>query len=342
MTLLDIAKELQSLLARLQDISLWPPGEAAGTLIRLLGTAARGALFKPDRQPEDVELAAAEWRKAPQPWEAAELGLGTTQRAQQTLDAMSPAERVEAERLLEEESDPERKAWILAAIGSGLSGTALVAYARRLASLNPEQVRALDPIREDNACQFVQPDGATCGSSVIVMSRMLNDPAYAMYIQTGIDPRGVLPDATGTSPGKRFGDAALAMHDETNRWWPKFLGTLPGAVDDQMSHPDHPAGVPGTTYRSRLVDPKAPEVTYDAILDAVSRGHIVPLYCYGINQPGTGAHVTLIVGASGDTVTVYDPGRGGTFTMTRDEFNRGDLRGPTTWTTPLSVGLPEE
>ena len=60
MTLLDIAKELQSLLARLQGISLWPPGEAARTLIRLLGTAARGALFKPDRQPEDVELAAAE------------------------------------------------------------------------------------------------------------------------------------------------------------------------------------------------------------------------------------------------------------------------------------------
>lgn len=501
MTLLDVAKELQSLLAKLQDISLWPPDEAARTLFRLLGTVARVALFKPDPQPENIELAAAEWRKATRLWDTAELDLGATQRgitdsvwdgeagescrsslsatrvrfnsvsqatqhveqalrtcstdmasarslhgeghrdllsaaapinllqlpwdlasevadrialagtgigklikaytdadeairacgasmqagldgvqlprhtapgmsaidqtnlpssagglqqdtgplrgntaerAQQALDAMSAAERAEAERLLEEESDPGKKAWLLAAIGSGLTGTALAAYAQQLASMSPQQVRDLDPTNKDAVGQFVQPDDTTCGSSTIVMSRMINDPAYAMYIQTGIDPRGVLPDATAMTPKERFAQAALAMHDETNQLWPQAWGTLPQAVDDQMSHPDHPAGVPGTTYRSRLVDPNAPEPTYDAILDAVSRGHTVPLYSYGINQPGSGAHVTLVVGASGDTVTVYDPGRGGTFTMTRDEFNRGDLTGPTTWTTPLSVSLPED
>lgn len=501
MTLLDVAKELQSLLAKLQGISLWSPVDAAHTLIRLLVTAARVALFKPDPQPENIELAAADWRKATQLWDAAELDLGSTQRgitasvwdgeagescrsslsatrvrfdsvsqatqhveqalrtcstdmasarslhgegyrdllsaaapinllqlpwdlasevadrialagtgigklikaytdadqairacgasmqagldgvqlprhtapgmsaidqtnlpssaggyqqdtgplrgntaqrAQQALDAMSPDERAQAEHLLGEAADPEKKAWILAAIGSGLTGTALAAYASQLASLDSDQMGVLDPLSAKNVGRFTQPDRTTCGSSTIVMSRMINDPAYAMYIQTGIDPRGVLPDATGTSPEKRFGNAALAMHDETNQWWPQAWGTLPQAVDDQMSHPDHPAGVPGTTYRSRLVDLSAPEPTYDAILDAVSRGHTVPLYSYGINEPGSGAHVTLVVGASGDTVTVYEPGKGKFVTMTRNEFNQADLRRPTSWTTPLSVSLPED
>ncbi|MDO4785000.1 MAG: hypothetical protein Q3997_07955 [Propionibacteriaceae bacterium] len=501
MTLLDIAKGLQTVLAKLQGISLWPPTEAVRTLLRLVETAARMATVKPGPQPENIELAAAEWHKATQLWEAAELDLGSTQRgltvgvwdgeagegcrsslfatrvrfdsvsqatqhvgqalrtcatdmararslhdaghrdllsalapisllqlpwdlasevsdriavvgagignliraytdadrairacgagmqagldgarlprhtvpglsaidqtnlpssaggyqqdtgplrgntaqrAQQALEAMSPDERAQVERLLEEESDPEKKPWILAAIGSGLTGTALAAYARQLGSLDSDQMRVLDPLSAKNVGRFTQPDRTTCGSSTIVMSRMINDPAYAMYIQTGIDPRGVLPDATGTSPEKRFGHAALAMHDETNEWWPQAWGTLPQAVDDQMSHPDHPAGVPGTTYRSRLVDLSAPEATYDAILDAVSRGHTVPLYSYGINEPGSGAHVTLVVGASGDTVTVYEPGEGKVVTMTRNEFNQADLRGPTSWTTPLSVSLPED
>lgn len=135
------------------------------------------------------------------------------------------------------------------------------------------------------------------------------------------------------------------MHDTTNTWWPQALGTLPGAVDEQMSHPDTPAGVPGTTYEYSLIDPKSPDQSYDAIVDAVSKGHTVPMYAYGINgTSGSGAHVTLVVAADQDTITVYNPGNtaSGLVTLTREQFNNGEVREALGWDVPLTASLPKE
>lgn len=224
-------------------------------------------------------------------------------------------------------------------MASGLSGAALAAYARQLATLTPAQLRALDPATASGT--YRQPDDTTCGSSTLVMARMLNDPAYAMYMVTGIDPRGELPDISSLTSAERFGTEAIAMHDRTNTVWPEALGTYPTSVDSQMSAAVSGSGVPGTTYTSAIVDPAAPNATYDRILDAVSRGHAVPMYVYGIQEPGSGAHVTLVVGAEGDVVTVYEPGSGEYRSMTRDEFNSGDVSGAASWTTPLTVSLPD-
>lgn len=269
----------------------------------------------------------------------------TAQRAQEKLDAMSPAEREEVQRLLDGAKDDTQRAWILAAVASGLTGKDLESYANQLSSLTPAQLRDIDPTNPASVSQYTQPDGTTCGSSSIVMSRMLNDPAYAMYIQTGIDPRGILPDQSGMTVQERFHHEALKMHDTTNTWWPQALGTLPGAVDEQMSHPDTPAGVPGTTYEYSLIDPKSPDQSYDAIVDAVSKGHTVPMYAYGINgTSGSGAHVTLVVAADQDTITVYNPGNtaSGLVTLTREQFNNGEVREALGWDVPLTASLPKE
>lgn len=261
------------------------------------------------------------------------------ERAQAALDQMSAADRQAVEALLDAAGNDQQRAWIIAAVASGLGRAALADYARQLATLTPAQLRALDPTTSSGTYQ--QPDSTTCGSSSLVMARMLNDPAYAMYMVTGVDPRGELPDASSLTAAERFGAEAIAMHDRTNTLWPEPLGTFPTSVDGQMSAAASGSGVPGTTYASTIVDPAAPGATYDRILDAVSRGHAVPMYVYGIQEPGSGAHVTLIVGAEGDVVTVYEPGSGEYRSMTREEFTSGDVSGAASWTTPLTVSLPD-
>ena len=92
------------------------------------------------------------------------------------------------------------------------------------------------------------------------MSRMINDPAYAMYVATGHDPvTGVTDPGTGA---QRFAREALAMHERTNAGtdrdgdrqlpWPRSWGTQPWALANEMSAAGG-SGVPGTTYRVHAV-----------------------------------------------------------------------------------------
>lgn len=261
------------------------------------------------------------------------------ERAQAALDAMAPAERAEAEQLLASAADPTRRAWVVAALASGLTGPALASYAKELSSMSESEVAALDPTTTPGT--FTQPDATTCGSSTLVMARMLNDPAYAMYITTGVDPRGELPDLPGAGASDRFDAAALDMHDETNTFWPQALGTFPDSVADQMEDADAPSGVPGSSYQTDIIDPTRPDRTYDDIVEAVEKGHAVPLYSYGIQEPGTGAHVTLVIGTSGDDVIVYEPGSGEYRTMSREAFRDPEATKKVLgWSKTMAVVLP--
>lgn len=269
------------------------------------------------------------------------------ERAQAALDAMSSADRADVEKLLAAAGSADQRAWILAAVASGLTGAALSDFASKARGMSDRQLGALDPTTSSGS--YIQPDGTTCGSSTLVLSRMVNDPAYAMWITTGHDPTGRLPEtpdalATPTTDAinlaTRFGSESRAMHDRTSTTWPEALGTYPTDVDIQMSKHPGGSGVSGVSYSTTIVDPESPDQTYNDILAAVSKGHTVPMYVYGIDAPSSGAHVTLVVAASGDDVTVYDPGDGIYKRMTRIEFNGGDVTGATTWPTPLSVSLP--
>lgn len=225
-------------------------------------------------------------------------------------------------------SDLER-GWIMAGVASGLTGQALANYLARLRLMDKNgQLGDLDPTGHRGS-EVEQPDGTTCGSSSLVMSRMMNDPAYAMWMATGYDP------ATGVTDPRtmeeRFADEAKKMHDRTNSWqdrdgdwqlwWPEGAGTTPAAVANEMSS-EGGSGIPGTNYESTLVDPNDRGAAYDRITSAVEDGHTVPIFVGNEVYPG---HVVLVTGTSGDSVTLYDPASGTDKTISRDEFESGNL-----------------
>ncbi len=200
-------------------------------------------------------------------------------------------------------SDEER-AWIMAAVASGMDGSTLDNYLEHLGGMTPQEIEALDPtgFRDGKAGQ---PDDTTCGSATLVMSRMMNDPAYAMWILTGYDPVTGTQTGDGSEAGQdqRFADAALDMHDKTNSWWqngqpqvpwPEAWGTTPGAVLNEMNHGQ--SGVPGAGYDMQYVDPGDRVATYDRIVAASENGHTVPMFVGSDTAP---RHVVLVTGSTG-------------------------------------------
>ncbi|MCL2092550.1 MAG: hypothetical protein FWH11_15345 [Micrococcales bacterium] len=215
---------------------------------------------------------------------------------------------------------------------------------------------------------FTQPDGTTCGSSSLVMARMLNDPGYAMYIATGYDPHtgqqaspitdnvltrkeaGPVGDPDLLQPQRRFHQAALEMHTQTNgarnndSWqvpWSGAVGTQPWAAAIQMSGD---SGVPGSDYQVQIIDPTDRTYTYDKIVDAANNGHAVPVYSYEIADPVTesGAHAVLVVGTDGDDLMVYDPWDGKVEMVTRSDFvDAPKGRQALGWDRPMAAVLPK-
>jgi hypothetical protein len=175
------------------------------------------------------------------------------------------------------------------------------------------------------------------------MSRMLNDPAYALWMETGYDP--VTGQTDPRSPEERFADESLAMHDRTNALkdrdgdlqfpWPQAAGTQPWAVAAEMSS-DGGSGVPGTEYDVETVAPSDRGATYDHIADSVENGHNVPLYVGDTTRPG---HVVLVTGSDGDSLTIFDPASGREQTVSRDDFTSGDL-GVSGWDEPWFAVTP--
>lgn len=253
------------------------------------------------------------------------------------VDAMTPQQRAELRRLLDGTSDPTARAWIIAAVASGLTGAALTRYVHQLRQLTPSQVDALDPAAMADG-QRVQPDQTTCGSSALVMSRMENDPAFAMWLLTGYDPVRDVTDTTDYSSAAdpsgvtdRFEQAALDMHHTTNGLhdqdgglqvpWPESLGTQPWALASEMSA-DGGSGVPGASYTPELVDPQDRGRSFDDVVRASEDGHTVPFYIGDDTSP---RHVALVTASSGDQLTVYEPASGRTITVSRDDWVAGNL-----------------
>ena len=184
-------------------------------------------------------------------------------------------------------------------------------------------VRAFAPGGE----QFHQPDQTTCGSSSLVMARMINDPAYGETI--------LAPNDDGSTDliavTERFDQAVLAMHRLTSGWkdgggtwqlpWPAQLGTPPWAVARQMSA-DGGSGTPSTEYRARLIDPAQLGPTYDAIVGAVDAGQCVPLF---IGDDLMARHVVLVTGHTAGGLSIYDPSCGEWVPASRDAYLDGNI-----------------
>lgn len=193
-----------------------------------------------------------------------------------------------------------------------------------------------DPLRWPPG-SFVQPDPTTCGSAVLVMARMINHPDYARAITTATGPlQHLITEAD--SAAERFQAAALGMHRSSNRLWPRFWGTFPRALARLMSRE---CGVPGHTYRTRLVDPLRADSAFDAVAAAVAAGHVVPIYSFGLLEPRSGAHITLAVRVADSDLVVYEPSSGALRTASRTDFTSRAPSPALGWSTPLAVILPE-
>jgi hypothetical protein len=166
-----------------------------------------------------------------------------------------------------------------------------------------------------------QPDGSSCGSSVIVMLRMLREPAYAARVLSAVDPVAA------------FGEEALATRLRTNAGfdrfgrpqlpWPAALGTRPAALVREL----------GGGLVNRIVDPEHPDRAYDAIVRA---GEPVVLY---VGEGSWMQHIVLVTRATPERLHVYDPACGQEVARTRADFERSRLR-LGGWPQPWLVLLP--
>ena len=120
------------------------------------------------------------------------------------FDNLTPAQQQAVRDALAGARSDEERAWIMAGVASGLTGTALANYMSQLHTMTPAQLDALDPPTDGS---YNQPDQTTCGSSSLVMSRMLNDPAYALWMETGFNPETGETDPR--TPEQRFADESL-------------------------------------------------------------------------------------------------------------------------------------
>ncbi len=224
-----------------------------------------------------------------------------------------------------------------------LGDEALARYTERVEQLSDTELRRLDPATFRGPAA-AQPDQTTCGSSSLVMSRMVNDPAYAMYVATGHDPvTGVSDPGTGA---QRFARESLAMHERTNAGadrdgdrqlpWPRWLGTQPWALANEMSAAGG-SGVPGTTYRVHAVRLKDRTSSFEAIIAANRAGHTVPVYVGSRLRP---AHVVLVTASDGESLTFYQPGGGRTVHVTRDQWRRDQFTGALGWSRPWAIVVP--
>ena len=205
---------------------------------------------------------------------------------------------------------------------------------------------AEDPLADKAfAAGLVQPDATTCGSSVLVVSHMLNDASYAAFLVNGANP------ATGQQePGTvrdRFTEQTLAMHRLTSGMrdsggglqlpWPSALGTRPWAVAREMTNR---TGRKGVRYTARPVLPTSASrgAAFDRLVTLAREGLATPLY---VGNRWSPRHVVLVLPADegDDAVLIYDPASGRRYPIGRAAFVRADLD-VAGWSTPWVVVAP--
>lgn len=202
------------------------------------------------------------------------------------------------------------------------------------------------PLRHAEAFaeRLVQPDQRSCGATVLVVARMLVDPAYAELVSTGRHPVtgfGLPGDAAG-----RFRYEVLAMHERVTGLvdarghlqlpWPRALGTPPWAVAHQLSATGTSA-VPAAAYSVRPAR-RDGAALFDRLVEVTAERRPVPVY---VGSRWLPRHVVLAIGPVEGRLRCYEPAAGALVDVERDAFADGAL-GLAGWDRPWFVVTPDE
>ncbi len=196
------------------------------------------------------------------------------------------------------------------------------------------------------ASGLVQPDPTTCGSCTLVVSRLLNDPAYAAFLVDGTTGTTALSGASASGDvHDRFAQESLAMHRKTSGVrdggghlqipWPSSLGTRPWALAREMGHG---AGAPGTSYSALPILPNKRADAFRRLRGLAASGKASPLY---VGNRWSPRHVVLVL--PGETpdgeVRIYDPASGRRYPITEKDFTSGGLS-VAGWKVPWVMVVP--
>lgn len=182
-----------------------------------------------------------------------------------------------------------------------------------------------------------QPDGTTCGPSVLVMAALLDSPGLAGRLVGDGDP---------ARQRELFAATVLDLHRVLSRPflrgrlqlpWPRALGTSPWAVAGELTH------LRGRAHHTRQARVRR-RAAWSRTYAALEAGSPVALLVGSRWRP---AHWVLVVAARGGDVDVYDPaarvtnGRrtGATVRLERARFLAGRCR-LAGWDEPWAVVLP--
>jgi hypothetical protein len=223
------------------------------------------------------------------------------ERAQWRLDAMRP-DAYRAVCAAQFASAPSHRAYLRRAVAAGRPAAAVLSLAGRLASEPPEwaaqRLRLVDDEpgpQQRFGVPIDQVDATTCGSAVLLVLATWADPLAALALTT--------PEFDVLGFEYRFDQRQLAIHRQSNRFWPRALGTSPWGMVGWLRR--HAAGL--GPYRVRLVDADSADdigaavAEVDAVLDL---GDPVPL----LVGAGVPRHYGLALGRDTSGWRVYDPG----------------------------------
>lgn len=151
-----------------------------------------------------------------------------------------------------------------------------------------------------------QVDATTCGSAVLLAVAAWADPDESARLE-GDDPavREITEEARVVGFGDRFDARQREVHQQTNRYWPRALGTTPWAMVGWLRRHVPAAG----PYRVRLVDDASASDVVEAVAEvdaALASGRPVPLLVGAI----VARHYVLALTRHADGWRVYEPGSG--------------------------------
>ncbi|MFI5953659.1 hypothetical protein [Cryptosporangium sp. NPDC051539] len=207
---------------------------------------------------------------------------------------------------------PADDSYLGKARAAGYGEAAVAAFEERIRGKSPEWLREhLTILDRPGPVTFkgrplAQFDGTTCGTTSVLVARLLADPIYALSLTTDDDPEAF---------GRRLEAEQRRIHRTTNPAWPQRLGTSPWGARRGL------AREVGRRYRLRWVDDTDENDLADTARAVSAATGPVPLLV-GDLYP---AHYLLVVGRTGTGLCVYDPAGGRLAEIPADPLALGDV-----------------